>query len=258
MDVIYQGDSGVVIEMIIKDEGRILDLTGTNVEVLIRLKDMGNIKAANITDAVNGKCEITLYSDDIIFDGIYSMQATVYYPSSQGKFTSNIQRFTVEKKMGYIPSVTGGNGSTVGSSATNGNIKVNGAELQVYNDTTIKADITNLKAKEHSHSNVASLDRIGINELGKLTIDNVELPTGGASVEASTTNGNIKVNGTEFTVFDASTISTSIFELQSTVANLQSEIESLKSGSSNQINYEGGSFTTSSFDKIISGGSFTN
>jgi hypothetical protein len=64
-----------------------------------------------------------------------------------------------------------------------------------------------LKSELHSHSNKATLDRLGINSNNKLTIDGQEvLNNGGSTVSDSTTNGNIVVDGQEIKVYDDSSI----------------------------------------------------
>lgn len=195
---IYQGDSGTVISITIRDDNQPVDLTGTTVDVLIKLKDMGKLKSALITDHINGKCEFTLLSEDIMFEGIYNFQATVNFPNGS-KFTSSIQRFTVLKKMGYIPSA-GGTIVDITDSSTNGNIRVDGVEVKVYDDKNVKEDINDLKNSKHSHINQSTLNllatdgtdllfnseaitfsnadilrRLGISTNGILTVDGAEI-----------------------------------------------------------------------------------
>lgn len=72
-------------------------------------------------------------------------------------------------------------GTTVVDSTVNGNIKVNGQEIIVFDDSVLRADVgnlktdvTSLKGNQHSHSNKSILDRLGINASGHLTIDGIE------------------------------------------------------------------------------------
>jgi chitodextrinase len=98
--------------------------------------------------------------------------------------------------------VISGGGSIVGESENNGYIVVNGTEVKVYDDTSIKNSL-------HTHSNLEELERLGINESNKLTVDGIELVTGGtdgSTVSDSTENGNILVNGSEVSVYDDSAI----------------------------------------------------
>jgi chitodextrinase len=98
--------------------------------------------------------------------------------------------------------VISGGGTVVNDSASNGYIVVNGVEIQVYDDATLKNDL-------HTHSNLDELERLGINESNKLTVDGIELVSDGAgdsSISDSTTNGNILVNGSEVNVYDDSSI----------------------------------------------------
>lgn len=154
---IVQGDSGVVLELIIQDGTQVVNLTGATVEVHIRLRANSVKKQATITDAINGKCEITLDSEDISQEGNYSFQATVTF-SEDRQFSSNIERFPVSKKLGFIPSI-GGN-VNVGGSAINGNILINGLEIKVYDDIVVRNDINELKSSKHSHSNKSTLDKL--------------------------------------------------------------------------------------------------
>jgi hypothetical protein len=162
---IVQGDNGNILELVIQDDFQIIDLTNATVQVVLTYKTNGRIKNAVVTDAVNGKCEVTLTSEDVMFEGVYAFQATVTFNDGR-KFTSNIQRFNVLKKIGFIPN-TGG-GSTEIISGTNGHILVNGQSITVYDDATIKTDISNLK-------NSDAIKRLGVSLNGKITIDGVEV-----------------------------------------------------------------------------------
>jgi hypothetical protein len=201
---IIQGDKGTILELIISDDNKIVDLTGATVTVAIKYKATGITKQATITEPLNGICEITLNPEDIQFQGTYTFQATVTFPN-QNQFNSNIARFSVTKKLNFVPVVGGGN-INLGDSTINGNIIVNGMEINVYDDTQIRTDINNLKTSQHTHTNKAALDRLNINAQNHLTIDGVELVagggTGGSSVSDSPTNGNILINGSEVKVYD--------------------------------------------------------
>jgi chitodextrinase len=207
MNEIYQGDNGTVLNLTITNDESVIDLTGSIVEVVIKYKRTGIKKTATIIDAQNGKCQVTLNAEDVNYEGVYSLQATVKY-SNGNTFTSNVQRFIVNKKIGYVP-VIGGTTGDVGDSSINGNIIINGIEIKVYDDTQIKADINNLLNSQHTHTNKSALDRLGVNAQNKLTIDGVELVSGGiggSSVSDSLTNGNILVNGNEVQVYDDTSV----------------------------------------------------
>lgn len=200
---IIQGNDGTVFRLKITDEGNVVDLTGANVEVVIKFKAWGVTKIATITNALAGECEITLDASDISFVGVYSFQAHIEYENGD-TFSSNIQRFSVKKKIGYNsppPFNGGGTVTTITDSTINGNIIVNGYELQVYDDTSLKAD-------QHIHANKSQLDRLGVNENDKLTIDGIELIT--TNISDSLTNGNVLVNGNELTVYDDTTVKNDI------------------------------------------------
>jgi hypothetical protein len=222
MNEIYQGDNGTLLSLTITNEESVIDLTDSTVEVVIKYKRTGIKKEATITDATNGKCQITLNAEDVNYEGVYTLQATVTYLNGN-TFTSNVQRFTVNKKIGYVP-VIGGTTGDVGDSSINGNIILNGQEIKVYDDTSLKsliaakqptgdyatrtelsnglslkADITQL----HSHTNKSTLDKLtddGVN----LLFNGLALGNGGAgsTVSDSATNGNILVNGQELNVYN--------------------------------------------------------
>lgn len=190
---IAQGSNGVILNFTIKDNGQVVDLTGATVQMLLTLRSSGKIKQAEITDVVNGKCTVTLNADDILFDGVYTFQNTVSYPDGR-TFTSNVQKLTVTKKIGFIPVTGGGSGGNSGNTEVingiNGHILVNGNDVKVYDDSSIKSDINSLNLTQHSHSNKAALDRLGIDVENKLTIDGVEIVSG-TSYDDTTLKNNI-------------------------------------------------------------------
>lgn len=155
------------------------------------------------------------------------------------------------------------NSVTINSSTTNGNIKVNGVEFPVYNDSVLtsalagkanithvhavsdilnlqtaldnKTDlnhvhmisgITNLQASldakanlahNHTISNITDVDSTNKTNGYVLTYDTATskfvskaLPVSVASVTTSTTNGNIKVNGSELAVYSDTAILSSL------------------------------------------------
>jgi hypothetical protein len=213
MNEIYQGDNGTLLNLTITNDESVIDLTDSTVEVVIKYKRTGIKKEATITDATNGKCQITLGAEDVNNEGVYTIQATVTYLNGN-TFTSNVQRFTVNKKIGYVP-VIGGTTGDVGDSSINGNIIINGQEIKVYDDSQIKSDINILSNSSHTHTNKVVLDRLGINAQNHLTIDEVEQVnsggiSGGSAVSDSPTNGNILINGSEVQVYDDTTIKNQI------------------------------------------------
>ncbi|MBD1379244.1 fibronectin type III domain-containing protein [Metabacillus arenae] len=166
---IIQFDNGTKLSLVIRDNNQIVNLTNTSVEVLISHKGTGSIKHAEITDATKGMCEVTLYSEDVQYEGVYNFQATVIFADGK-RFSSDIQRFTVSKKLDSVNSPPPGNGNghtSVSPSTTNGNILVNGLELKVYNDQDIRDQINTI-------NNLEIIQRLGINESGNLTIDGIE------------------------------------------------------------------------------------
>lgn len=266
MNEIYQGDSGTVLSITITNDDSIVDLTDSTVDVVIKYKRTGIKKVAAITDAINGKCEITLNAEDVVNDGIYSLQATVNF-SNGNKFSSNVQRFIVNKKIGYVP-VIGGSTGNVGDSTINGNLIVNGIEIKVYDDTLVRGDINNLKQSQHTHANKAALDRLDINEQNHLTIDGVELVTGGSggsSVSDSTINGNILINGQNVKIYDDTTLQTEITTIKNSDVikrigismNGKLTIDGVEVTLDDPTSpIDGGTFTTAYNTTIVDGGEF--
>lgn len=169
---IVQGDNGTVIELTIQDGTKIIDLTDATVQIILTLRSSGKIKQAIITDAINGKCEVTLISDDILYDGVYTFQAVVYFSDGR-QFTSNIQKLTINKKIGFIPTTNGGNVSIV--SGNNGHILVNNSDIKVYDDSVLQQTIQQLNiAIEDLNIYKTLLSRLGISSNDKLTIDGIE------------------------------------------------------------------------------------
>jgi hypothetical protein len=240
---IVQGDNGSILQIRITDNSQVIDLTETTVSVVITYKSTGIIKPANITKPTEGVCEVILNSEDVQFEGIYSFQAQVLYSDGR-KFTSKVGRFSVIKKIGFIPN-TGGTGNSgvktiVTDSNVNGYIIVDGLQIQAYNDSEIKQDILTLQGSRHSHENLDSLNRLGVNSNNKLTIDGIEQVGGSGSttnVQDSTLNGNILINGQEVVIYDDTSIRTSLqnksdvghshteYALASLVTELQSQLK---------------------------------
>jgi hypothetical protein len=98
MSDIRIGDNGTVIELQIVDDVGIVDLRGTVVEVLIKLRAKRINKIAQIKDGLKGLCEFTLNREDIDEIASYSFQATVKFPDGK-EFASSIGYFTVGKKL---------------------------------------------------------------------------------------------------------------------------------------------------------------
>lgn len=192
LNIVVQEDNGTIIDLTIRDKNGIVNLTNSAVEIRLSSTKSGSKDfTATITDAVNGKCQIVLASADIAYEGTYSLQATVKYTSGK-VFSSLIEKLYVSVKLGTITGTIGNvTVTTITTSGTNGNIKVNGIELKVYDDATLKSDISDLKNSKHAHTNMEDLNRLGINENGNLTVDGVELQT--------SPSGSLIIDGGTFT-----------------------------------------------------------
>lgn len=82
----------------------------------------------------------------------------------------------------------------------------NKALLDTYDQTN--ANIKDAVSKKHSHANAAELDKIATGDKAKwdATSTKVEgIAEGATKVEASTTEGNIKINGVETAVVTIAT-----------------------------------------------------
>jgi hypothetical protein len=211
---IVQGDSGSIIELVIQDDSQVIDLTDATVQIVLTYKSTGKIIQAEITDPVKGVCQFTLTSEDTMYEGIHTFQATVTFSDGR-KFTSNTQRFNVAKKIGFIPSTGGGGGgNTEIISGVNGHILVNGLDVKVYDDSTVKTDIIDLKNSKHAHSNLSVLNQLTTD--GTYLLFNGSKIVGGLGSEIvqSETNGYVKVDGIDVKVFDTT-------DLQNEISNKQ-------------------------------------
>jgi hypothetical protein len=95
---IYVGDNGTVFQFTVKDNGAIVDLRGSAVEVTFKTGTRRFVKDANLIDAENGICEITLTSEDLSTPGDYNFQATVKMQNGNS-FSSDKQYFSVGTKI---------------------------------------------------------------------------------------------------------------------------------------------------------------
>lgn len=100
MNQVVQGDDGSQFNLTIQDnKGDIVDLrTATSIEVAIKFRGTPTVKIATITDAMNGKCMVTLSDTDLQNVGNYEIQCTVYFQNNT-KFTSLPQTFPVTKNI---------------------------------------------------------------------------------------------------------------------------------------------------------------
>jgi hypothetical protein len=80
---IVQGDHGISIPFTVQKYAVAEDLTGATVEVAIKYGDNNIIRAATITDAINGECSFTVTSSDLTVNSVYSWQWTAYFPDGR-------------------------------------------------------------------------------------------------------------------------------------------------------------------------------
>jgi hypothetical protein len=168
--MIVQGDHGYSLPFIAK-KGPVMDLTGAAVEVAIERGGEVINKQATILSPSTGMCEVILSSNDLRYMGTYTYQWTAYF--QDGRILSgDPSSFYVKNKLRDIPPgdgektvvlpfarkedldelkayvdgivITGG-GSVVQDSATNGNIKINNQEMNVYDDSNLVQEIEALK-----------------------------------------------------------------------------------------------------------------
>jgi hypothetical protein len=105
--LIVQGDNGITLPFkVVKD--KILDLTGATVKVDIKRGEDILSKTAEILDAIQGICQITLLSSDLIIAGTYKYQWTVTYEDGRTLSGKPTDISVTEKLTGSTPST--GNG----------------------------------------------------------------------------------------------------------------------------------------------------
>jgi hypothetical protein len=94
---IKAGDNGTDYEFLVQDGGEVVPLNGATVTIKIKPSGRDPIeKAATITDAVNGICNITLTREDLATPGGYILQGIVKFPDDGDKdFASDIVKFSV-------------------------------------------------------------------------------------------------------------------------------------------------------------------
>lgn len=80
---IVQGDHGISIPFTVQKYAVAEDLTGATVEVAIKYGDNDLVRAATITDAVNGECSFTITSSDLAANSVYNWQWTAYFPDGR-------------------------------------------------------------------------------------------------------------------------------------------------------------------------------
>lgn len=98
---------------------------------------------------------------------------------------------------------------TITKSTKNGNISVDGKDVEVYNDSSLTARVTAVENKTVSYNDLTDKPDLFSGNYTDLT-NKPNIPT----VEASNTNGSIKVNGTDIKVYDDKTLSDKITEVK--------------------------------------------
>lgn len=96
---IVQGDNGTLLNFTVTDENGVVILTDIiSIEATITTGERRVTKVCNITDAVLGKCQAVLTSEDVATNGTYIVQITVKF--IDGKiFSSTKGKFMVDKKI---------------------------------------------------------------------------------------------------------------------------------------------------------------
>jgi hypothetical protein len=96
---IVQNDNGTILKLSVTDDNGVVDIRNSTVDVVIRYKNTNITKQATITDGINGKCELTLSSDNVSQIGTYAFQITVKFIDGKQFSSSNVERFVVNKKL---------------------------------------------------------------------------------------------------------------------------------------------------------------
>ncbi|MDR7001540.1 BppU family phage baseplate upper protein [Neobacillus niacini] len=89
------GDNGTVYEFLVRDAGAIVPLNGATVTIVIKPSGRDKFeKVANVTDATNGVCQITLTREDLATSGGYALQGIVKKDNGD-EFASDVEKFSV-------------------------------------------------------------------------------------------------------------------------------------------------------------------
>lgn len=91
MAEVYKGDNGTLLTFTVKDErNKTVNLTGAT--VTMKIKKASDIpleeKVANIVNASEGICSVTLFENDLDIVSRYTFQLTVLLPNSN-KYSTN-------------------------------------------------------------------------------------------------------------------------------------------------------------------------
>lgn len=99
MSEIIQGDSGVVMQVTIRDSDGFVNLTSAqSVEFTVKSSAKRVIKSGTFVDRELGIVEFVLDETDVDEIGNYVFQATVYFNSGK-KFSSDLGKFKVGQKL---------------------------------------------------------------------------------------------------------------------------------------------------------------
>lgn len=98
MSEVIQGDSGTVMQVIIRDSEGVVDIRGATVEFIVKSSANRIVKQGTIVDGQNGICEFVLDETDVQEIGNYVFQCTVLFPNGK-KFSSNLGKFKVGQKL---------------------------------------------------------------------------------------------------------------------------------------------------------------
>lgn len=100
-----QGNNGNILPITVRNKGAVIDVTGAMVRVAIKKGEYVDTKQAVITDAANGKCEVTLMREDLATAGLYFYQPTITYADDR-EFSGDVEKFRVAGKLTGAPPVT--------------------------------------------------------------------------------------------------------------------------------------------------------
>lgn len=95
---IYAGDNGTVFQFTVRDNGEIVDIRGATVDVTLKEGLRRIVKTSTITDGMNGKCEVTLTSEDLSSAGVYQLQGAIKMQDGDS-FSSDKINFTVGSRL---------------------------------------------------------------------------------------------------------------------------------------------------------------
>jgi hypothetical protein len=97
-DIIKVGDNGVVLNLPVLSKGVPVPIVGASIVVNFKTGKREFSKTADIINAIQGICQVTLTKEDLSTPGIYWFQAVITMQNSN-EFTSDELHFPVKARI---------------------------------------------------------------------------------------------------------------------------------------------------------------